>query len=67
MRFVIRKYIDATTVKEAIDKEPETPIHDCYLKEGEEPPKSQPKDQSDSAPKQTHIGVKMKSGENVEY
>jgi hypothetical protein len=44
MRFVIRKYIDATTVREAIDKEPETPIHDCYLKEGEEPPKSQPKD-----------------------
>lgn len=40
MRYIIRKFVDAQTVAEAISKEPQTPIHDAYLKEGEEPNES---------------------------
>jgi hypothetical protein len=43
MRYIVRKFIDASTVQEAIAKESETPIHDVYLKEGEEP-KPRPSD-----------------------
>lgn len=39
MRYIIRKFVDAATVSEALRKEPETPVHDVYLKEGEEPHK----------------------------
>jgi hypothetical protein len=37
VRYILRKFVDANTVLEAIAKEPTTPIHDVYLKEGEEP------------------------------
>jgi hypothetical protein len=37
MRYIIRKYVDAENVSEAINKEPKAPICDVYLKDGEEP------------------------------
>ena len=37
MRYILRKFIDADSVLEAIAKEPAAPLHDVYLKEGEEP------------------------------
>jgi hypothetical protein len=42
MRFILRKFVDANTVKEAVAMDRKTPVHDCYLKEGEEPDKSSP-------------------------
>jgi hypothetical protein len=45
MRFILRKFVDADTAGEALKMDRKTPVHDCYLKEGEEPDKSaQPKD-----------------------
>jgi hypothetical protein len=41
MRFIVRKYIDADNAKEALDKEPSVPVHDIYLKDGEEPPRKE--------------------------
>jgi hypothetical protein len=37
MRYIIRKFVDAKTVQEAMSKEQNTPVHDCYLKDGEQP------------------------------
>lgn len=37
MRYILRKFIDADSVSEAIAKAEATPIHDVYLREGEEP------------------------------
>ena len=37
MRYILRKFVEAETVEEALQKEPKTPVHDAYLKEGEEP------------------------------
>lgn len=37
MRYIIRKFIDADTVEQALVKEKKTPVHDAYLKEGQEP------------------------------
>jgi hypothetical protein len=37
MRFILRKYVDADSAREALEKDATTPVHDCYLKEGEEP------------------------------
>lgn len=37
MRYILRKFIDADSVAEAIAKAELTPIHDVYLREGEEP------------------------------
>jgi hypothetical protein len=36
MKYIIRKFVDASTVQEAIRMDRKTPVHDCYLKEGEE-------------------------------
>jgi hypothetical protein len=44
MRFIVRKFVDATNVADALGKEPQTPVHDVYLKEGEEPKRGDPKD-----------------------
>jgi hypothetical protein len=35
MKYIIRKFVEAGTVQEAIRKDRKTPVHDCYLKEGE--------------------------------
>jgi hypothetical protein len=40
MRYIIRKFVEAQTVSEAIAADAKTPVHDCYLKEGEEPKES---------------------------
>lgn len=45
MRFILRKYVDAENAKAALALDETTPVHDVYLKEGEEPKKeSAPKD-----------------------
>lgn len=44
MRFIIRKFVDAETAKEALEMEPKVPVHDVYLKEGEEPKRDAPRD-----------------------
>jgi hypothetical protein len=45
MRFIVRKFVDADTAKEALDKEASVPVHDIYLKDGEEPKRdNSPKD-----------------------
>ena len=44
MRFILKKFVDADTAAEAIAKDAKTPVHDCYLKDGEEPKR-------DNAPK----------------
>jgi len=44
MRFILRKYVDAANAKEALRMDRKTPVHDVYLKDGEEPPKCVPKD-----------------------
>ena len=36
MRYVVRKFIDAKSVQEAIRLDRKTPVHDCYLKDGEQ-------------------------------
>jgi hypothetical protein len=38
MKYILRKFVDAATVAEALAKDSRTPVHDCYLKEGEHPP-----------------------------
>ena len=37
MKYIIRKFVDAETVQDAIRMDKKTPVHDCYLKEGEQP------------------------------
>jgi hypothetical protein len=37
MRYILRKFVEAATVEEALAKDASTPVHDAYLKEGEEP------------------------------
>lgn len=45
MRFILRKYVDAENAKQALELDTKTPVHDVYLKEGEEPKReSAPKD-----------------------
>lgn len=37
MRFILRKYVDADNAQEALNQDKATPVHDVYLKDGEEP------------------------------
>ena len=37
MRFILRKYVDAGNASEALAMDSSTPVHDVYLKDGEEP------------------------------
>jgi hypothetical protein len=37
VRYILRKFVEAGTVEEALSKDSSTPVHDAYLKEGEEP------------------------------
>lgn len=37
MKYIIRKFVDAETVQDAIRLDRKTPVHDCYLKDGEQP------------------------------
>lgn len=37
MRFILRKYVDAENASEALSLDSNTPVHDVYLKDGEEP------------------------------
>ena len=37
MRFILRKYVDALNAADALRLDATTPVHDVYLKEGEEP------------------------------
>jgi hypothetical protein len=37
MKYVVCKLIEADSVQEAMRKERKTPVHECYLKDGEEP------------------------------
>jgi hypothetical protein len=37
MRFILRKYVDADCAGEALKLDATTPVHDVYLKDGEEP------------------------------
>lgn len=40
MRFILRKFVDANGAAEALAMDSKTPVHDVYLKEGEEPKRS---------------------------
>lgn len=44
MKFILRKYVEAATPAEAIKLDKKTPVHDVYLREGEEPKSGNPKD-----------------------
>jgi hypothetical protein len=45
MRFILRKYVDASNAADALALDSKTPVHDVYLKEGEEPKRPEaPKD-----------------------
>lgn len=37
MKYIIRKYVNAESAKEALALDRKTPVHDLYLKDGEEP------------------------------
>lgn len=37
MRYILRKYVEANSAAEALKLDRKTPIHDLYLKDGEEP------------------------------
>ena len=37
MRYILRKFVEAETVAAAVAKDATTPVHDAYLKDGEEP------------------------------
>ena len=37
MRYIIRKFIEAETVSQALQKERDTPVHDAFVEEGERP------------------------------
>lgn len=37
MKYILRKYVDAESAKEALALDRKTPVHDLYLKDGEEP------------------------------
>jgi hypothetical protein len=37
MKYILRKFIDADSVQDAVRKDRKTPVHDCYLKDGEAP------------------------------
>lgn len=41
MRFILRKYVDAQNAAEALAMDVGTPVHDIYLKEGEEPKRNE--------------------------
>lgn len=43
MRFILRKYVDAENAIAALKMDKKTPVHDVYLKEGEEPKRSEAK------------------------
>jgi hypothetical protein len=36
MRYILRKFVEAETALEAINKDLETPVHDCGLKDDDE-------------------------------
>lgn len=44
MKFILRKYVDAASPAEALKLDRKTPVHDVYLREGEEPKTGAPKD-----------------------
>jgi hypothetical protein len=44
VRFVVSKFIDASTAAEALRKEPSTPVHEVCAKRGEEPERDEPRD-----------------------
>jgi len=37
VKYIIRKYVEASSAAEALKLDRKTPVHDLYLKEGEEP------------------------------
>lgn len=37
MKYILRKYVNAETAEEALALDTKTPVHDLYLKDGEEP------------------------------
>ena len=37
MKYILRKFVEAETVQDAIRLDRRTPVHDCYLKAGEQP------------------------------
>lgn len=37
MRYILRKFVDADTVEQAVALDKNCPVHDAYLKEGEQP------------------------------
>ena len=37
MKYIIRKYVNANSAKDALKLDRKTPVHDLYLKDGEEP------------------------------
>jgi hypothetical protein len=37
MRYILRKFVEAPDVAAALAMDSHTPVHDAYLKEGEEP------------------------------
>lgn len=37
MKYILRKYVDAKNAKDALALDKKTPVHDLYLKDGEEP------------------------------
>lgn len=37
MKYILRKYVNADSAKEALALDRKTPVHDLYLKDGEEP------------------------------
>lgn len=37
MKYILRKYVEAANAKEALKLDRKTPVHDLYLKDGEEP------------------------------
>ena len=41
MRFILRKYVDADNARDALALDESTPVRDVYLKDGEEPKRSE--------------------------
>lgn len=44
MKFILRKYVEANSPAEALKLDRKTPVHDVYLREGEEPKTGAPRD-----------------------
>jgi hypothetical protein len=42
VRFILRKFVEADTAKQALALDRATPVHDVYLREGEEPKSDAP-------------------------